>query len=119
MRVLIQADMEGIANVAHVHETNPWHREYWDVGRSRMTADVAAAVRGLLEGGATEVVVYDGHGSGRPNLSAGDLPEAAGVIEIDRDPFQNLQYDFTFQVGRHARCGTNTGFMPHTQSPRL
>jgi D-amino peptidase len=121
MRVLVQCDMEGISQIAHFHETLPWYPEYWDVGRDRMTDDVIAAVEGLREGGATEIVVLDGHGSGRPNILGERMPEGVELIGLgDADEFfDTREVDFVFQLGRHARCGTNNGFMPHTQTPGL
>lgn len=97
MRVLLIADMEGVSWITDHRECWPCFPEYWRTGRRRMTADVVAAASGLLEGGASEVVVQNAHGLGDRPLDAG--------------------FDAHFQVGFHARCGTNDGFVSHTHVP--
>jgi hypothetical protein len=51
MRVVLQADMEGVAQIIDYRKCFPVYPAYWRTGRSRMTADVAAAAQGLFEGG--------------------------------------------------------------------
>ncbi len=46
MRVVISADMEGISQLREPHEILAFARPYWETGRRRMTADVAAAAAG-------------------------------------------------------------------------
>jgi D-amino peptidase len=121
MRVLIQADMEGISQVTDHHELLAWWPAFWRSGRAKMTAEAAAAAAGLRAGGATRVAVQDGHGSGAPNLLAdrlpGDLPVLTGAAAAAQ--LRAGAFDAVFQLGRHARCGTNDGFVPHTQHPGL
>lgn len=119
MRVVLSADMEGIAQVEDVREIIAGCRAYWETGRERMNADVAAAAAGLLAGGATEVIVLDNHGSGNPlNLLQEALPEGArletwNVFELAEHGVQAM-----LQVGYHARCGVD-GFLSHSYIPRL
>lgn len=118
-RVLLLADMEGVSQIDDIRECWPIYSEYWCSGRQKMTADVAAAAQGLLDGGATEVGVVNGHGFGYPNLIARDLPDGARLLD-DAEVNSALRgnaFDATMQVGRHARCGTKHGFMSHTQTP--
>ena len=61
MKILIAADMEGISGVVHWDQVSDTHKEY-DRFRKLMTGDVNAAIRGAFDGGATEVIVADGHG---------------------------------------------------------
>ena len=82
------------------------------IGGNATTAGSAAAL-GLLDGGATEVVVSNGHGLGWPNLYVEDFPERVRVW----DPEEEI--DGMFEVGRHARCGTSDGFVSHTYVPYL
>ena len=65
MRILISADIEGVANVFHPEQTRAGNPEY-ERARRWMTAEADAAVRGAFEGGATEVIVND---SGREALA--------------------------------------------------
>ena len=66
MKILIAADMEGITGVVHWDQVNPDHAEYPRFCKM-MTGDVNAAIRGAFAGGATSVVVTDGH-SNRRNI---------------------------------------------------
>ena len=118
MRVLVQADMEGVSHLTDYHELVPCWPAFWATGRAKMTDDVVAATAGLLAGGATQVAVYDQHGSGAANIVADRLPVGVPVLALEQASTQ-LQagaFDAVFEVGRHARCGTNDGFVPHTMS---
>ena len=115
MRVVLQADMEGIAQIADYRECFPVYAEYWRTGRPKMTADVAAAAAGLFEGGATAVVIRNSHGAGWPNLIVEHLPARVEVVQAGFGaPRSAAAFDASFQVGRHARCGTRDGFLSHT-----
>ena len=116
MRVLVQADMEGAAQIDDFRECFPYFPEYWRTGRHKLTADVVAAVAGLFAGGATAVVVRNSHGlPDWPNVLPEALPPRA---ELEAGGFgagpARRTFDATFQVGRHARCGTRDGFLSHT-----
>jgi D-amino peptidase len=116
MRVLLWTDMEGMAQVTDHRECWPVFPHYWQAGRRKFTADVVAAATGLLAGGATEVVVVNGHGLGWPNLLVEALPDRVMPFEDDASP---RAFDALFQVGFHARCGTTDGFVSHTFVPGL
>lgn len=120
-RVLLLADMEGVSQIDDFRECWPIFSEYWQSGRQKMTADVVAAAEGLLDGGASEVGVVNGHGFGYPNIIAEELPQGSRLLHDDEvnPALRRTDYDATFQVGRHARCGTKHGFMSHTQTPNL
>lgn len=120
MRVVIVFDMEGTSHIGDFHELYPIFPEYWDRGRTKLTDDVAAAARGLLEGGATEVVVMNHHGAGDvewPNAVPEDLPEGVHLIDW-AEPTIRDEVDAMFQVGAHARGGSPT-FHSHTILPGL
>jgi D-amino peptidase len=119
MRVVLSADMEGIAGMRSAGQVLACCPEYWESGRAAYTADVVAAAEGLLDGGATEVVVLDNHASGNPRnllldrLPAGVREESWNVFDL---PAQGI--DAMLQVGYHPRGGQR-GFVPHTYSPGL
>lgn len=120
MRVAIIADMEGVSML-----TDPWailafSRSYWHTGRAQMTADVAAAARGLLRAGADDVVVVDGHGSGNDgnNLIAELLPDGARIEAAPASTLLENGAEAVLFVGWHARAGV-PGFLSHTHVPRL
>ena len=64
MKILIAVDMEGITGVVHWDQVYPDRPEYPRFCKL-MTGDVNAAIRGTFAGGATSVIVTDGHNTGR------------------------------------------------------
>lgn len=120
MRVVIVFDMEGTSHITDFHELYPIFPEYWERGRRKLTNDVSAAARGLLEGGATEVVVMNHHGAGEvewPNAIPEELPEGVHLVDWGKDVMRD-RVDAMFQVGAHARGGSQT-FHSHTILPGL
>jgi D-aminopeptidase len=80
---------------------------------------VAAAARGLLTGGADEVVVLDNHASGNPiNIRAESLPARARLKTWDVFELRDRGVDALLQVGYHSRAGLDA-FVPHTYVPEL
>lgn len=119
MRVLIQADMEGVAHITDVRQVIPFFMDYWETGRTYLTEEVAAATLGLLDAGISEVVVDDQHLGGPNNLLRERLPEKVilpGADLIYRE-LKKHAFDAVFQLARHSRWGTNEGFIAHTQMP--
>jgi D-aminopeptidase len=120
VRVVIVFDMEGTSHIGDFHELYPMFPEYWEHGRRKLTNDIAAAARGLLEGGATEAVVMNHHGAGDvewPNAIPEELPQ--GVRPIDWDKLKMRDHvDAMFHVGAHARGGSQS-FSSHTILPGL
>lgn len=124
MRILIAADMEGISGVVHWDQVNNKHSEYTRF-RKVMTDDVNAAIQGAFDAGVEEVVVSDGHGSGRNILieqldpraklnsgSPSPLAMVQGVAEI-ADPDGQSAAMF---VGYHAREGSQNAILDHIWS---
>jgi hypothetical protein len=80
---------------------------------------VAAAATGLLEGGATEVVILDNHASGSPcNLVSAMLPAGARTATWNVFDLPELGVDGMLQLGYHPRRAV-PGFTPHTYVPGL
>jgi D-amino peptidase len=107
MKIFISADMEGISGVA----TNVQLQKESEYQRFRklMTQDVNAAIEGAFEGGATEVLVADGHGN-MSNIIVEDLDERARLISGNNRVMCQLEgLDETFDgimfVGHHGREG--------------
>lgn len=120
MRVVIVFDMEGTSHIGDFHELYPIFPEYWAHGRRKLTADIAAAARGLLAGGATEVVAMNHHGAGDvewPNAVPEELPDGVHLVEWDELAMRD-EVDAMFHVGAHARGGSQT-FHSHTILPGL
>jgi len=89
--------------------------------RKIMTEDVNAAVRGAFNGGAVDVVVTDGHGSGN-NILIEDLDQRVKLNSGNAAPYAMVQgvdsgdFDGVIFVGYHARAGTADGVLAHTWS---
>src|SRR5215831_19327653 len=63
--IFMITDAEGVAGVCRQDQTDPKNTEM----RQLLTGEINAAVSGFLEGGADEVIVWDGH-DGSQTLSA-------------------------------------------------
>jgi D-amino peptidase len=117
VRVHISVDMEGIAGVASGADTTPGapHYEYC---RTLMTAECNAAIEGCYDGGATEVIVNDSHGS-MHNLIQGQVDRRAKVIRGRSKSYGMMEgvtpdTAATLFVGYHARTGNAEGVLNHT-----
>jgi D-amino peptidase len=90
LKVYVSVDMEGISGVNSDNQTSAAGAEY---GRARklMVEDANATIRGAFEGGATEVVVNDSHGSQR-NLLPEDLDPRARLTAY-QSQLQALRHD--------------------------
>ena len=118
-KVFISADMEGISGIVGSDQLSATGAEY---GRSRklMADDVNAAIRGAREGGATQIVVNDSHGSMR-NLRLEDLEPGVSLISHSFKPAGMMEgldetFDAVLFVGYHAQAGTASGLFAHTGS---
>ena len=114
MRVLVIADGEGISQITDHRECWPAFPQYWRTGRAKFTADVSAAASGLLDGGASEVVVLDGHGLQWKNVLPDRLPNRTRLLS-KKESLED--FHLWFNVGAHSRCGTPDGFISHTSVP--
>jgi D-amino peptidase len=126
MRVMILADMEGVCGIQsweHVGGSTPRYEE----GRRLYTEEINAAVRGCKKGGATEIVVVDGHG-GSYEGGKGFMSWIPDRLERDAEyvmghvygryvgPYERGECDAVLFVGAHAMAGTPDGVLCHTIS---
>ncbi len=125
MRVHIISDMEGIAGIVNVDQTNAGKPMY-EEGRRLYTEEINAAVRGAKAAGASEIVVVDCHGAGGGytfnSLIAEDLdPACEFVVQTEwtgYTAFLESGIDAALFVGMHAMAGTADGVLNHTVSGR-
>jgi D-amino peptidase len=119
MKIYIETDLEGASGVyqfAQTREPGPLN----DQAKEYLMGDIAAVVRGLRDGGATTIVILDGHGSGAfvPHL----MEPGATYITGKPRPGVLTGLDETFAglvlLGHHAMKGTPDGVLNHTQSSR-
>lgn len=118
-KVYISVDMEGISGVNGDDQTSAGQPEY---GRARklMAEDANAAIRGAFEGGATDVLVNDSHGSQR-NLLPEDLDPRARLISHSFKRHGMMEgldesFDAVIFVGYHAKADAPRGLFAHTGS---
>ena len=121
--LFVSVDMEGCATLVHWDEVRPSADVAYERARRLMTAEVNAALAGVFEAGAADVVVNDSHSAMR-NLVAGDLDQRAHVLSGRLKPLFMLQgiergADAAFFVGYHGAIGDGEAVMGHTYSPRV
>ncbi|MCX6261113.1 MAG: M55 family metallopeptidase [Bacteroidia bacterium] len=122
IKIYVNTDLEGISGVFKFDQTREKDTPLNIQACEYFMGDVAAVVRGLRDGGATEVVVLDGHGSQAviPHLME---PGAKYITGRPRPGAGNLSLlDSSFagmvMVGFHAMMGTPDGVLNHTQSSK-
>lgn len=120
VKIYVVTDLEGASGVykfAQTREPGPLNEQ----AKEYLMGDIAAVVRGLRAGGATEILVLDGHGSQAfvPHLME---PGAKYITGLPRPghPLWGLDesFDGLVFVGQHAMMGVPDGVLCHTQSSR-
>jgi D-amino peptidase len=122
VKVYISVDMEGVAGVNHPAPTGRADSRYPDAV-ALMVGEANAAIEGAFDGGATEVLVNDSHGS-MYNLRPAELDRRARVLQGQKawsmvegaGPDRGL--GIALFVGYHARAGHPRGTIAHTYSGR-
>jgi D-amino peptidase len=117
MKIFISADIEGISGVS----TNQQLKTPSEYQRFRklMTQDVNAAIEGAFRGGATEIVVADGHGN-MSNIFIEDLDPRATLVQGSNRVMCQLEglddsFDAIMFVGHHGReSGSERTIISHT-----
>ena len=118
-RIFIVTDLEGVAGINNWDEqVTPGQRRF-EESRRLLIGEVNAAVEGALEGGASEVVIWDGHDGSR-TLSVDAIHPKAKLIQGRPTPadyyLSEGRYDGIMFVGQHAKAGTPHGLLAHSQS---
>ena len=118
-KFMIVTDMEGVGGVNNADEQLlPGQRRY-DESVRLLVGELNAAIAGLLEAGAGQVVVWDGHDGSR-SLSIADINPAAELIQGRPTPanyyLEDRLYDGILFVGQHAMAGAKNGVLAHSQS---
>lgn len=120
MKILVSADMEGATGVTWPADCEPGSPE-WQRCRPMFTSDVNAAIAGLFDGGAAEVLVNEAHATMR-NLLLEDLDPRATMItgrhkELTMvEGIQRPDVDGVVFLGYHTAAGTE-GVLSHTYLP--
>jgi D-amino peptidase len=123
VKTWIGVDMEGVAGVCHPEVLSSEGYGY-AAACALMTGEANAGVRGAFAGGATEVIVNDGHGK-MLNLNPADLDPRATLLQGQKTwsavegAGPDLHVDVALFVGYHARAGHPRGTISHTYTDRI
>lgn len=120
---MIRSDMEGVTGVVRYEQVVPGQARY-EYGVRMLMGDLLALVRGLNDGGAERIVIYDEHYDGM-NIDAGQLPTNTSVI-CGKPPYRedwagglDATFDGMIMLGFHAMDGTEGGLLAHTYEPDI
>ena len=123
MNVYIICDLEGTAGVVDARlqcsfdGEKEWFAPYYEQARRLATLELNAAVQGALDGGASEVWAWDGHGPFPGGLDVGEVhPDCrlvmgagdGGPVGLDRG------FDAMMMVGLHGMYGAPRGRLAHS-----
>jgi len=120
--VFMVTDLEGVAGVVSFAEQSYPDGRYYDAAKRLATAEINAAVEGLLEADIEDILIWDGHGAG--GLVFEELHPAAKLLHgRPMPPWSRLEavicrYEAVVMIGQHAMAGTLTGNQNHTQNSR-
>lgn len=117
MKIMVMTDMEGVAGIVNHDDWVVRDSYYYAKGQRLITEEVNAAVEGLFEGGATEIVVYDGHGERAidPEILSEHAMLMVGYEEKYWYPYGlDASFDGICWVGQHAKSGTDYSHITHT-----
>lgn len=121
MKVYISCDMEGVAGIVDRLQGNPDGGVEYERGRRFYTAEVNAAIDGVLDLGPAEFVVNDAHGNMR-NIVPNELHGRARLIQGKLKPLYmaeglDASFDACFLIGYHAPAGSQQGVLNHALHP--
>lgn len=119
-KIFVGTDMEGCAGIVSFRDQSYPDGRYFDQGKRIVTAEINAAIDGMLETGVEDILVWDGHGAGA--IWFEDFHPAAKLLHgrpsapaSVRDPIV-AEYDACIMLGQHAMAGVQTSNQNHTQS---
>src|SRR5215469_2832209 len=118
-KVYVITDLEGVDGIFESDlQCIPFQSPRFEESRKLLAGEVNAAVDGLFEGGATEVVVWDGHDGSR-TLSTLDINPRARLFQgpsVSLTPELGSSYAAVIFIGQHAMAGAEKGILSHSYS---
>jgi len=111
--IFLITDAEGVGGVCRQDQTEPSNHEMQQL----LTAEINAAVQGFYEGGAGEVIVWDGH-DGSQTLSTLTIHPRAKLVMGGLSPSMLMERRFAAVaiVGQHSKANVRGGIMAHSYS---
>lgn len=124
MKVYLSCDIEGVAGISVWDETNHLKNDRWlDYFARQMTNEAAAACKGAIDAGASDILVKDAHDSGR-NITPAALPKQARLHRGWAGPAMMAEgLDESFAalacIGYHSPAGSGANPLAHTMATSL
>lgn len=116
IKIFIMTDMEGCAGILNHDDWVLPAGRWYEKGMKILTEEVNAVVDGLIEGGAAEFLVADGHGAG--GIDPLLLHPRAMLQRGWTGPYPfglDSSFDGIAFVGGHAKAGTPFSHITHTE----
>jgi len=122
MKIVMMTDLEGVSGVVSFENQGYDTGRYYEPAKKLLTAEINAAIEGMLEAGVEHVLVVDGHGPGAVQFEmlhpAAQLAHGRPLVLRGLFAETITRYDATMMIGQHAMAGTADGALNHTQSSR-
>jgi D-amino peptidase len=111
--IFLITDAEGVGGVCRQEQTDPKDTEM----RQLLTGEINAAVEGFLAGGASEVIVWDGH-DGSQTLSTLTIHPKAKLVMggLGASMLMERRFSAVAYVGQHSKANIQSGIMAHSYS---
>lgn len=122
MKTYVICDLEGVAGVVDHRQQCWFSSEYYQQARKLATLELNALVEGALQGGATEIVAWDGHGNFPGGLDIELLHSECQLVmgAGDGGPAGlNASFDAVFLLGLHSMAGTARAVLSHSFMPDI
>jgi len=119
IKIFIETDLEGVSGVYRFSQTREKGSPENLKACEYFMGDLAAVIHGLRDGGATEILVIDGHGNQAmiPDLMVAGAKYVTGQPRPDDNRWSlDKTYAGFVMFGFHAMNGTPDGVLCHTQS---
>jgi D-amino peptidase len=119
-KIYIMTDLEGASGVYKFAQTREPDPALGERAKEYLMEDLRYVVRGLHAGGATEILIVDGHGSQAfvPHLMEPGAKYLTGKPRPSTIDGLDKSYAGLVQIAAHAMMGTPDGVLCHTQSSR-
>lgn len=120
MRIIMMTDIEGVSGVVSFEDQAEADGKYYQQAKSLLTAEVNAAIEGLISEGVDDILVIDGHGVGGIIFEQlhcqAKLLHGKGAFLSSRAKDMYRKYDAAVMIGQHSMAGSKFGSLSHTQS---
>lgn len=122
MKIYVVCDLEGIAGVVDFKLQCMEEGRYYQQAIRMATLELNALIEGAIDGGATEVYAWPGHGAFPGGIDV-ELVHAEYKLVMhagDAGPAGfDGSFDAMFQCGLHAKAGAEGGVLSHSFMPFL